>query len=204
MLNKPLSSIYFTAFDFETTGLYPDRDKIIEIGAVKFNLQGDEFRFSGLIDPGVMIPAEASAVNGINNEMVKGKPGISEILPGFLSFISGTVLVAHNIGFDANFLVQAVNTSGLDTEDLICLDTVLLARRYFKGAYSYSLENITRHLGIKIENAHRAEDDAAACMKLFIECIKNVPDYKYAELKTLLKHSGLRKKSLIQNYTTGR
>ena len=189
---------------FETTGLYPDKDHIIEIGAVKFNLKGEEFRFSGLINPGVSIPQGASAVNGIYDEMVADKPGIDEILPGFLTFIDDSVLVAHNIGFDASFLVQAALRTGSDVPDLICLDTILLAKNYFKGLFSYSLENVTKALGIKIENAHRAEDDAAACMQLFMECIKKVPDYNYLELKGLLKHSGLRKRSLNANYTAGR
>jgi len=204
MLNRPISGIFFTAFDFETTGLYPDKDRIIEIGAVKFNLKGEEFRFSGLINPGVGIPSGASAVNGIYDDMVSEMPPIEEILPGFLSFIDDTVLVAHNIGFDASFLCQSAERLGLDVPNLVCLDTIQFAKRYFKGHYSYSLGNITKSIGIDIENAHRAEDDAVACMQLFLRCLEKVPDNNYLELKALLKHAAIRSKSLVKNYAAGR
>ena len=204
MLNKPINSIYFTAFDFETTGLYPESDRIIEIGAVKFNLKGDEYLFSGLINPEMSIPHGASAVNGIYDNMVADKPLIEDIMPAFMSFIDDTVLVAHNIGFDASFLMNTNDRIDIKTPDLICVDTIILAKKYFKGMYSYSLENLCKAIGIDIENAHRAEDDAEACMKLFLECLKKIPDYSYLELKGLMKHSGMRKKSLVQNYSTGR
>ncbi|MDC7227490.1 MAG: 3'-5' exonuclease [Spirochaetales bacterium] len=204
MLNRPLSSIQFTVFDFETTGLYPDKDRIIEIGAVKFSLGGDEFRFSGLINPERPIPEGASAVNHIYDKDVEDKPVTADIMPAFTEFIDDSVLVAHNIGFDASFLVQTNERLGIETPDLICLDTIPLAKRYFKGLYSYSLENIANTIGIDIENAHRAEDDAVACKELFMRCLEKIPDYTYLELKGLLKHSGIRKKSLIQNYRAGR
>ncbi len=200
MLNKPLSSIFFTAFDFETTGLYPEKDRIIEIGAVKFNLDGEEYRFSGLINPGMNIPEQASAVNGIYDSMVENKPEIGSILPDFADFINDTVLVAHNIGFDASFLTYTAAREGFKLPDLVCLDTIQLAKKYFSGHYSYSLENISKALGISIENAHRAEDDAEACMKLFRKCLDKIEDYQYLELRGLLKKSGIRKKSLLSNY----
>ena len=201
MLNSPLSSLYFTVFDLETTGLYPDRDRIIEIGAVKFNLAGEEYRFSGLINPGIEIPQAASNVNGIDDSMVADKPAIEEILPDFVSFIDNTVLIAHNIGFDASFLMSNIERLNIPVNDLICLDTIILAKKFFKGLYSYSLGNIVKNLGIELENAHRAEDDAVACMNLFTECLKKIPDHKYIELKELLKKSGMRKKTLVTDYS---
>ena len=201
MLNKPISNIYFTAFDFETTGLYPDKDRIIEIGAVKFNLEGDEYRFSGLINPGVNIPAEASKVNGIYDSMVADKPGIEDIFPDFMNFISDSVLVAHNIGFDASFLMHNAERMNKEMEDLVCIDTILMAKAFYKGLFSYSLGNIAKFIGIDIENAHRAEDDAVACQRLFMSCLEKIPDYRYLELRQMMKKSGLRKKSLIKDYS---
>jgi DNA polymerase III epsilon subunit family exonuclease len=201
MLNRPLSSLFFTAFDFETTGLYPDKDRIIEIGAIKFNLAGDEFKFSGLINPCTEIPPEASKINGIDDSMVLDKPVIEEIMPDFLTFIDGTVLVAHNIGFDASFLMHNIDRLNRSVDDLICIDTILMAKNFFKGLYSYSLGNIVKALGIELENAHRAEDDAVACKKLFSMCVEKIPDNKYLELKDFLKKSGLRKKSLLKDYS---
>ena len=136
--------------------------------------------------------------------MVADKPVIGDIMPAFISFIDESVLLAHNIGFDASFLVKTNERLGISTPDLLCVDTIHLAKKYFKGMYSYSLENLSKAIGIDIENAHRAEDDAEACMKLFFECIKKIPNYSYLELKELLKQSGIRKKTLVQNYLMGR
>jgi DNA polymerase III epsilon subunit family exonuclease len=200
MYRKKLKELYFTALDFETTGLYPRSDKIVEIGAVKFNLTGEEFRFSGLINPEMKMPAKASEVNGITDAMLEGKPFVEEIFPDFLSFIDGSVLIAHNIGFDANFLMSTAASLDLKVSDLPCLDTLPLSRHFFDGLRSYSLVNIAASLGIDIENAHRAEDDAEACLKIFMECLKKVKDYPEIELKDFIKLSGHRMKSLSRNY----
>ena len=196
MYSRPIRNIFFTAFDLETTGLYPDRDAIIEIGAVRFNLDGEQYRFSGLIDPGRSIPEEASRVNGISDEMVAGMPSIEEILPGFLDFIDDSVLIAHNIGFDAGFIAAAAASQELTLKDNPCIDTVLLGKKCYTGLYSYSLGSLSSALGISIENAHRAEDDAEACMKIFIKCAGRLPGYPHLTLKELFRKSGLRSRTL--------
>jgi len=200
MYKRKLKELYFTALDFETTGLYPAKDKIVEIGAVKFNLDGDEFRFSGLINPGMKMPEKASEINGITDSMLEGKPQADEIFPDFLSFIDETVLIAHNMGFDASFLVSTAAFLDLKVPDLPCLDTLNLSRFFLPGLRSYSLGNISAALGIDIENAHRAEDDAEACMKIFFECLKKIPDYPEIELREFVKRSGYKMKSLSRNY----
>ncbi|MBI9106055.1 MAG: 3'-5' exonuclease [Spirochaetales bacterium] len=200
MYNKKLKELYFTAIDFETTGLYPAADKIVEIGAVKFNLSGEEFRFSGLINPGMKMPKKASEVNGINDSMLEGQPEAEAIFPDFLEFIEGSVLVAHNIGFDAGFLTSTAAFLDLKVSDLPCLDTLHLARQFLVGLASYSLGNIAKAVGINIENAHRAEDDAEACMKIFFECLKKLPGYPELELRQFIKRSGHKTKSLSRNY----
>ena len=198
--HQPLEQLYFTAIDFETTGLYPDRDRIIEIGAVKFNLRGDEYRFSGLINPGIPIPEKASSVNGIFDHMVVEMPILQNVIHDFIGFIEGTVLVAHNIGFDAAFLTGSAGRMSISLPDLPCIDTVFLAKKFFKGLYSYSLGNIAKELKLKIENAHRAEDDADACRKIFTACLKKIPDYNNINLKDFYKLSGHSPKSLRKNY----
>ncbi|MDC7124637.1 MAG: 3'-5' exonuclease [Spirochaetales bacterium] len=199
MYNKRLGDIYFTAFDFETTGLYPDKDKIIEIGAVKYNLSGERYVFSGLINPEMSIPEAASNVNGISDNMVADKPLMKDILPDFIDFIDGTVLVAHNIGFDAAFLMFAIDFLGFKIDNLVCIDTIILAKHFFKGFRSYKLGNIAKNIGIDLTNAHRAEDDAVACMELFLKCIDSIPDKENIELRQLMKISGHRKKTLADS-----
>ncbi len=190
MLNKKINELTYVAFDFETTGLYPDKDKIIEIGAVKFDLCGAEYRFSGLINPGVGIPEAASAVNGISDDMVADKPSIDVILPDFIEFIKDSVLVAHNIGFDAAFLRQSISDCGWLVPELPLVDTLALSRRHLRGYQRYTLESLAMNLGINLENAHRAEDDAAACMEVFLVCLQKVGGSSTRTLRDYLKLSG--------------
>lgn len=98
----------FVAFDLETTGLDPKKEKIVEIGAVKFDRLGPIGRFSVLIHPGKPMPEEASRVNGITDAMLAGKPPIEAVLPDFLAFIDGAALVAHNAPFDCSFMDAAL------------------------------------------------------------------------------------------------
>ena len=98
----------FIAFDLETTGLYPAKDRIVEIGAVKFDRRGPIGRFSVLIDPRMPMPAEASRINGITDAMLAGKPVLDQVLPDFLRFIGDGVLIAHNASFDCSFVNAAL------------------------------------------------------------------------------------------------
>jgi DNA polymerase-3 subunit epsilon len=98
----------FTVFDLETTGLDPKKEKIVEIGAVKFDRRGPIGRFSVLVDPGVPMPAEASRINGITDAMLAGKPSLDLVLPDFLRFIGDSPIIAHNAPFDCSFVDAAL------------------------------------------------------------------------------------------------
>lgn len=98
----------FVAFDLETTGLDPKKEKIVEIGAVKFDRRGPIARYSVLINPGIAMPAEASRINGITDVMLAGKPTLDEVLPDFIRFIGNAALVAHNAPFDCSFVDAAL------------------------------------------------------------------------------------------------
>ena len=154
------------AFDLETTGLEPRRDKIVEIGAVKFDNKGLIARFSTLINPGIPMPEEASRVNKISDEMLKGKPSLDEVLPDFLCFIRGAALAAHNAPFDCGFINEKLEKPLPNT----ILDTLAVSRELFPGLKSYSLQNLAAALGINAIDAHRAEDDARLCMEIFLRC----------------------------------
>ncbi len=96
--------VIFIAFDTETTGLEPERDRIVEIGAIKFDYRGIISRFSVLMNPGFPMPKEASNVNGITDDQLKGKPPPEAILPDFLRFIDNGIVIAHNAPFDISFV----------------------------------------------------------------------------------------------------
>jgi len=164
----------FTAFDLETTGLSPSEHQIVEIGAVKFDKRGIIARFSNLINPGSPMSKEASAVNHITDEMLKGKPSLEEVLPDFLHFIHGTILVAHNTPFDCGFINEYLKISLNPPFRALpnpIADTLVFSREIFPGMKSYSLQKFSAELGIPPGNAHRAEDDAWLCMEILIRCI---------------------------------
>ena len=86
----------FTVFDLETTGMSPTRDRIVEIGAVRVEIDGTVSRFETLVNPSVPIPYQVSQVHGITNDMVKDAPAFTDAAYAFLDFIKGSKLVAHN------------------------------------------------------------------------------------------------------------
>ena len=169
----------FTAFDIETTGLEPKRDRIVEFGAVKFDRRGVIARYAALIDPGIPMPAEAGRVNRITDAMLAGQPPIEEALPDLLRFAHNTVIVAHNASFDCGFV--NANLARLYDADAAAwrppfpalpnriADTLLMARRFFPGRSRYSLQELALDLGLRAEAAHRALDDARLCMEIFIK-----------------------------------
>jgi DNA polymerase-3 subunit epsilon len=164
----------FIAFDLETTGTVPGADRIVEIGAVRFNNGQVEGVYSTLIDPLIPIPPGASAVNGISNEMVKGKPKIEECLQSFADFCEDLPVVAHNAPFDSQFLTADLKKHELPAPRGIILDTLPIARKVFPGLPNYKLGTLVQHLKIPSAGFHRAEEDATYCGKLFLELIKRI------------------------------
>jgi DNA polymerase-3 subunit epsilon len=164
----------FIAFDLETTGTVPGADQIVEIGAIRFVDGVPEAVFSTLIDPLRPIPPGASAVNGIFDDMVRGKPTIDKILESFTEFCEGDPLVAHNAPFDSQFLTADFKKWELNTPSGIILDTLPISRKVFPGLANYKLGTLVQHLKIPTTGFHRAEEDATYCGKLFLELVKRI------------------------------
>ena len=164
--------VTFVALDFETTGLYPERDSIIEFGAVRFQGRDLLGSFEALVTPATEYTAEAMAISGITAEMLAGKPGIERVMPDFLTFLGDAVLVAHNAPFDVGFLRATLQRLGLPALANKIVDTQVLSQKALPRQKSYSLQNLARALSIESGNAHRALDDARTCMKLFWACVE--------------------------------
>ena len=103
-LDAFVRDLEFVAFDTETTGLLPSVDRVLELAAVRFSLAGEIATFDELVTPGQAIGVGASRVHGIDEETVRDKPPIAEVLPRFSEFIRGSVLLAHNAEFDRSWL----------------------------------------------------------------------------------------------------
>ncbi|MBN1527274.1 MAG: WYL domain-containing protein [Candidatus Omnitrophica bacterium] len=164
-----IENAHFTVFDVETTGLFPYAgDRICEIGALRIEANGaTERRFQTLVDPGMPISAGAFAVNGITAAMLKGKPAIGEVLPDFMEFIKGSVLVAYNAGFDLGFLEAALGERNYLLLEYPVIDVLALARRVFPGLGRYSLMLVAGALGIDASGGHRAMADTIMTWGVF-------------------------------------
>ena len=163
-LGEPLREVTFVVVDLETTGGSSLTEAITEIGAVK--VRGGEVlgEFATLVDPGRSIPPQITILTGITDSMVYDAPRIGAVLPSFLEFIRGTVLVAHNAPFDVGFLKAACARLGLPWPGPAVVDTVRLARKVLSKAEAPSvrLSALAALLGARVAPDHRALTDARA------------------------------------------
>jgi DNA polymerase-3 subunit epsilon len=182
----------FIAFDLETTGTLPGVDQIVEIGAVQFNEQGvPETIFATLINPGISMPEAASRVNGITDDMLVGKPLISDVLDAFAEYCGEEIMVAHNAAFDAQFLTADIKKHETTAPRGVILDTLPLARKVYPGLANYKLGTLVQHLGIPTTSFHRAEEDAAYCGQLFHKMVTRLsPNGVPVALSTLISLMG--------------
>lgn len=160
----PISKKRYVAFDLETTGLNPGYDSIVEIGAVRVENGVVSEEYHQMVNPGIPMPSDASAVNHITDDMLSGKPKIHQVLPSFLSFVGDDILAAHNATFDIKFISQACMRYRFRVPSS-CFDTMALAR-YWPESDSKKLSSLCSAAGIKIDDAHRALSDARAVADL--------------------------------------
>jgi DNA polymerase-3 subunit epsilon len=168
----------FIAFDTETTGLYPVAGRLVEIGAVRFGLDGEDVAvFEQLIDPEMTIPPDAQAVNQISDEMVYGMPTVDKVLPAFMDFLGSadSILLAHNAPFDLDFIGVDMLRLGLDLPRHMVVDTCALAQSVMPGLVTYRLASLSVMLGVADQQMHRALGDARLAKGVFLALLGRVP-----------------------------
>ena len=180
----------FVVFDIETTGFSPEKNKIIEIGAVKVEKGVITDKFSTFVNPDVPIPFEIEQLTGINDNMVLPAPKIDVILPQFLEFCEGCSLVAHNASFDVSFISQNAALLGLPFDPTV-LDTVALARHLLPNLNRFKLDTVAKALNISLENHHRAVDDAGCTAEIFVKFIEMLKERGVEDLAQLNSMSTL-------------
>lgn len=184
----------FVVVDLETTGgraSGENHDAITEIGAVKVRGGAVLGELATLVDPGRSIPPQIVALTGITSAMVYNAPTIDSVLPAFLEFARGAVLVAHNAGFDIGFLRAAAERCHITWPRPPVLCTVKLARRVLTRdeAPSVRLAALARLFGASTTPTHRALDDARATVDVLhglIERVGNQGIHSYTELRSYL------------------
>ena len=168
----------FTVFDLETTGMSPVNDRIVEIAAMRVEVTGEYSEFHTLINPQRRIPAGASRVHHITDDMVLDAPGFQHIGHDFLEFARRSTLVAHNARFDLSFLQESLARCGLPLWQGKTMDSLLLVRKLYPGLPSYSLQNLRGILKLDRPEddltAHRAGDDVVWTMRLLETLLSRV------------------------------
>jgi DNA polymerase-3 subunit epsilon len=163
-LGTALAEVTFVVVDLETTGGSPKDSAITEIGAVKVRGGAVLGEFQTLVDPGREIPPYISVLTGITSTMVVAAPRIGTVLPSFLEFARGAVLVAHNAPFDIGFLKAACAENGIAWPSAASVDTAVLARRLLTRdeVPNCKLATLAPYFSTSTEPCHRALADARA------------------------------------------
>ena len=167
--SRLLSELDFVVVDVEATGAKTPPNRLIELGA--YRIRGGQIveKFLSLVNPEIPIPRFVMSLTGISNEMVKSAPVFAEVAPRWLDFVSNSVLVAHNAGFDTSFLnheISRVYPGHRMLNPHLC--TVRLSRRVLPDLSNHRLDTIASHFSIPITSRHRAGSDALATAEIFL------------------------------------
>ncbi|WP_418435491.1 PolC-type DNA polymerase III [Blautia sp.] len=174
----------FVVFDIETTGFSALRDKIIEIGAVRVEDGKIVGRFSEFVNPRIPIPFRIEKLTSINDSMVAGADSIDVILPRFVEFCRGAVMVAHNAEFDMSFIEKNCGDLGIET-DYTSVDTVGMARFLLPQLNRFKLDTVAKAVGVSLEHHHRAVDDAECTAQIFQKFITMCEEREISTLDEL-------------------
>ncbi len=164
----------FCAFDTETTGLDSEKDRVIEIGAVKFTKDGGiSDTFSRLVHVDFPLPEICKKLSHITDDMLQNQPEIDAVLKDFLDFASSSVLVAHNSNFDVRFVRAECVRAGMRFPAFEVVDTLALSRWLYPNNGHWNLQFLASQFEIDVRAAHRAYDDARVCKEIMERCFSD-------------------------------
>jgi DNA polymerase-3 subunit epsilon len=195
--------------DFETTGLSPENDRVLEIGVACFSAGQLTLLKNWLVNPGIPIPEEARAIHNISDEDLKDAPSFAAVARELADVLRGHIPVAYNAGFDRAFLhaelrrheqnqqnatqAEAGFSRGASAaderppaflEEVVWIDPLVWVRELYSDDKSRKLADITARLGIALDNAHRAASDAEAAGRVLLALAERLPTF-YAEVINL-------------------
>lgn len=169
----PWQEIDVALLDVETTGRDASVDRVVELGIAVGRRGEIVARYNWLINPGMPIPAEVTAIHHITDEMVADKPRFEAIAPEIANALKGCVPAAYNAMFDRAFVMGEFSRAKVDgagvpalTRDVEWLDPLVWARDIQENEKSRSLGDVAARLGVTLDNAHRAQDDAEAALRV--------------------------------------
>ena len=178
----------FVSIDLETTGLDPQKDKIIEVGAVKFSGDVEIGRFSSLVNPGRRLSEFITSLTGISQDDVDGAPRWNKVSPDLAQFLGDSPVVAHNAGFDTGFL----RANGVYPRGPV-FDTLDLAWVVLPSEPSYGLGRLAQKISASHDTPHRALSDALVTRDLFLYLSRRLGEFDMpvlAQLQRMSEESG--------------
>lgn len=196
----------YVVFDIETTGLDPEFDEIIEIGAVKIKDGIKIDTFNSLIKPEYEIDEFITELTGITNGMVENAPSIDEVLPKFMDFIRDYIIIGHNVNFDINFIYDNLEELNIPpiTNDFV--DTLRISRRLIPELKHHKLSDLANYFNIDTNGSHRSLKDVEITLEvlknlntMIIEKHQNMDNFKDACKPK--SHSGIRASDITTNNT---
>ncbi len=163
--------------DVETTGLEPEDHRVTEVGIIHFE-QGEVVdEYGQLVDPQRPIPEESTEITGISQEDVEGKPTFDDIADTVYEQLQGVGIVAYNLSFDRSFLEMELERCGHSwPDDNPTLDPLIFARQFFKEQRRKDLGTVCDLLGIPLEEAHRATNDARVTGRVLYAFADRLPE----------------------------
>ncbi len=171
--NLKLDEVSLVVFDMETTGIDATLDRITEIAAIRVENQQVIEKFHSYVKPDIALSPATIEITGITKKKLENKPSIDDVLPCFLKFVEGSVLVTHNAKFDVSFLNAACLRQGVMFERP-CICTLKMAKALVSNIDIHSLENLAKHYGFTFKT-RGSLDDAR---------------FTYSVLKGLLQNEG--------------
>ncbi len=201
-LLRELDLSTYIAFDFETTGLSLENDRIIEIAAIKFEAGEAVDRFVTLVNPDRQIDPFITDITGISNAMVSNAPKEENIIDDILDFLEGHPLVAHNISFDISFLNSICERYNKPVVEHQLYDTLQLSRTYMFFHPTHSLSSISEYFNLSAIGAHRAEADTENTGIIFQHLIHEAASYPLevtSKILSVSKNVDMHNKTLFIN-----
>ncbi len=187
-LDSPLSEVTFVVLDVETTGGSPMMSSLTEVAAARY--RGGELlgTFQTLVRPDERIPPLITALTGIDDAMVVDAPRSGAVLPSFLEFLGGAVVVGHNLRFDLSFLNHALEATGRERLANPTVDTLALARRLVRDSVpNCKLATLAASLRLPHRPAHRALTDVLATGDLLHALLERAGSFGIVGLAELLE-----------------
>ena len=198
-----LKQLKYVVFDIETTGFSKEKNRIIQIAAIKLDGKKisksliseikkadatkpirSDLIFNGFINPGSPIPSHISKLTGIDDSMVENEPAEDVIISDFFDFVGDRILVAHNgIRFDVPFIEATARRSNLSYENFLCLDTLWLSRKLYPDVKGHKISDLIVRFDIKkkypksfIQMQHNALVDVALTANVLAQFIGDLED----------------------------